>query len=110
MKVRDRIKGVLSDGRYGINLEYSTSIGTDSGKYHSPYDSQPARIIINPSQPGFDRDVALLHELNHHIAWTRNKRVFVSHEALDFHATGLLCLLRHSPKLAEHFYLFHKGR
>jgi len=36
--------------------------------------------------------------------------VFVSHEALDFHATGLLCLLRHSPKLAEHFYLFHKGR
>ena len=98
----------LSDGRYNIALEYSSEIGTDSGAYHSPRGKQPGRIVINPEQPEFDLDVALLHEINHHIAWTRNAQTFTSHTALDYHATGLLALFRHSPRLVEHFCLFHK--
>ena len=110
MRVKDKIKGVLSDGRYGIAMAYSADIEPDAGRYTSPGSESAGIIIINPNQPEFDRDVALLHELDHHIAWTYPGVLFTSHEALDYHATGLLCLLRHSPKLAEHFYLFHKGR
>ena len=111
MRVKDKIKGVLSDGRYEIAMAYSTDIEPDAGRYTSPGSESAGIIIINPNQPEFDRDVALLHELDHHIAWTRQaKHTFTSHEALDYHATTMLCLFRNSPKLAEHFYLFHKGR
>lgn len=105
---RQRLKGTLYDGRYHIRLAYSDEIGTDSGKYISPGKDTAADIIVNPTQPEFDRDQALMHEINHHIAWTRGKRVFVGHDALDYHATALLSLLRNSPRLAEHFHLFHE--
>jgi Zn-dependent peptidase ImmA (M78 family) len=99
----------MGDGRYGITLAFSDEISPDSGKYTSPYDDQPAVVIVNPNQPEFDRAVALTHELNHHIAWTREANsTFVSHTALEYHACQFMTILLNSPKLAEYFYLFAK--
>ena len=105
-----KVAGLLSDSRYFLQLEYTDKIEPDSGKYVSPYDDKPGLVIVNPLQPEFDREVALIHELNHHIEWMWNKPLFISHEALDWHATWLLSLLRNSPRLAQHYYLYHKKR
>jgi len=102
-------KPALYDGQYHITLEFSDEVGPDSGKYISPDKDKPGRIIVNPNQPEFDRAITLQHEVNHHIAWTRNaKATFVSHLALDYHATRFMTLLQNSPKLAEYLYLFSK--
>jgi len=102
-------KGTLYDGQYYITLEFSDDINLGAGKYVTPCDDKAGRIIVNGDQPEIDRAIALTHEINHHVEWTRTaRRVFVSHAALDYHADRFMTLLQNSPKLAEYFYLFSK--
>lgn len=93
---------VLTDGDYRLSLELSDEIGPTSGRFMSPYDNEPGRILINPDQPRVDMEIAVLHELNEYIKWKADMKYW-THKALEQHAEILARLLRNSPKLAQFF-------
>ena len=94
---------VLYDGSYFLTVEFTTEVDPDGGKFLSPYEDQPGRILINPNQPRFDMDVALNHEINHYIAWVLDWKQW-GHARIDAHALRSVCLLKNSPWLAKHWY------
>ena len=100
---------ILYDGQYYLSLEFTNDLVPPGGEYISPRGDEAGRITVTGDAPDFDIAVAVQHEINEHIAWTREaKTTFASHAALDYHAIRFMSLLQNSPKLAEYYYLFSK--
>jgi len=102
-------KPVFYDGQYWLDLEFTNELVPPGGEYHSPESNNVGLVQISGDLAMFQIVQACVHELSHHIAWTRpEKQTFVSHRALDYFATQFTVIVQNSPKFVEYLYEFSK--